>query len=426
MNKLLFPALATGLTLITSAQAASNNSSSVKPEFSLILDARYADYDKDPEEFEIPGFTLGGEAELPEDGLSFGHIELGASVEVANKFKGKLNAAIARHDGETELELEEAYLQTLGLGNGFTAKAGRFLTDVGRVNKQHNHAWDFIDAPLVYQGLWGAKYIDDGLGLSWIAPTDTYIEVGLNALAGSGFPAGGERPGGVGSSVLFANIGGDINASSSWQFGLSYHDADVLHREGGHGHGEEEHEDEHEEELHAGEEHEEHEGEEHGHGEATPSFTGSSKTVGLNAVYKWSPNGNPKNKHFILQAEYFTRDEEGEVELEGTDEASSLTADQSGYYIQGIYKFAPHWRAGLRYDRVKSNNRGGDEEVIEEAGLSNEGVTPKRYSAMVEWVPSEYRRVRLQFNQDKSSGETDNQVFLQFTQSFGAHAAHSF
>lgn len=381
------------------------------PKFSVILDGRYASYDNDPEEYELPGFSLGGEAGLPDSSFTLGHIELSASAEIDNLFFGKLTTAIAEHEGETEVKIEEAYVETLGLGNGLSLRAGRFFPNVGRVNSQHNHAWDFIDAPLVYNGLWGAKYIDDGLRLNWVAPTDTFIELGVEALAASGFPAGGERSDGIGANVLYANIGGDISQSSSWQIGVNYHQADVSDREsGGHGH-------------HG---HEEEEGEESG--EEVPAFSGDSNTVGLGGVYKWAPGGNHKNKHFIFQAEYFQRDEEGEVTLEGSDplENSNIVADQKGFYLQSIYKFAPHWRAGIRYDRLKSNNIGADAEVIEEAGLDNEGIRPRRYSLMMEWVPSEFSRTRLQFNRDESSENTDNQVFLQYTMSLGAHGAHSF
>jgi hypothetical protein len=386
--------------------ASAEQTNAFSPKFSVVLDGRYAKYDNDPEEYELPGFSLGGEAELPEEGFTLGHIELSASAEIDDKLSGKLTVAIAEHEGETEVELEEAFIETLGLGNGLTIRAGRFFPSVGRVNNQHSHAWDFADAPLVYQGLWGAKYIDDGLRLSWVAPTDMFVELGVEGLAASGFPAGGERSDGIGSKVLFANFGNDFSVSSSWQAGLSYHQADVVDREaGGHGHG----------------------GEEEG-GEETPSFSGDSKTIGVNAVYKWSPNGNPKNRHFILQGEYFQRDEDGTVLLEGSDplESSSLNGDQSGFYVQGIYKFAPHWRAGIRYDRLKSNNTGSDADALGEAGLLNEGIRPTRYSIMTEWVPSEFSRIRLQYNKDESSENQDSQIFLQFTTSLGAHGAHNF
>ena len=46
---------------------------------------------------------------------------------------------------------------------------------------------------------------------------------------------------------------------------------------------------------------------------------------------------------------------------------------------------------------------------------------------MVDWSPSEFSRLRLQYNQDKSQmGLTDNQVFLQYIFSLGTHGAHKY
>jgi hypothetical protein len=46
---------------------------------------------------------------------------------------------------------------------------------------------------------------------------------------------------------------------------------------------------------------------------------------------------------------------------------------------------------------------------------------------MFDFNPSEFSRLRLQFASDKSRlGATDNQVFLQYIMSLGAHGAHNF
>ena len=81
---------------------------------------------------------------------------------------------------------------------------------------------------------------------------------------------------------------------------------------------------------------------------------------------------------------------------------------------------------GLRYDQLDSNNTGSDVDVLGEAGLDNEGHTPKRTSLALDWLPSEFSRVRLQFNKDDSYEKSDNQVFLQYTMSLGSHGAHQF
>ena len=107
-------------------------------------------------------------------------------------------------------------------------------------------------------------------------------------------------------------------------------------------------------------------------------------------------------------------------------ELSSLRSDVSGYYAQAVHRFNRNWRWGLRYDRLNPKSRGDDFEVLEEAGLLATGFDPKRYSAMVEWVPSEFSRVRLQYNQDKTLEHGNKQILLQYTFSLGDHQAHTF
>jgi hypothetical protein len=46
---------------------------------------------------------------------------------------------------------------------------------------------------------------------------------------------------------------------------------------------------------------------------------------------------------------------------------------------------------------------------------------------MVDFNPSEFSRIRLQFAQDKSRQDvTDNQWFVQYQMSLGAHGAHQY
>ena len=52
---------------------------------------------------------------------------------------------------------------------------------------------------------------------------------------------------------------------------------------------------------------------------------------------------------------------------------------------------------------------------------------PKRNTLMVDWSPTAFSRLRLQFASDKArAGMTDNQVLLQYIYSLGAHGAHTF
>jgi hypothetical protein len=91
----------------------------------------------------------------------------------------------------------------------------------------------------------------------------------------------------------------------------------------------------------------------------------------------------------------------------------------------------PKWRAGYRYDRL---NAGATSIGLVNAGALTAadfpilgGYNPKRNTVMVDWSPSEFSRVRLQFARDYSRlGEPDNQIFVQYIMSLGAHGAHKF
>jgi hypothetical protein len=371
------------------------------PAISVILDGVYAYYKNEPDDYRIPGFALGGEAELVPEGFSLGHSEIVFSNNIDDKFYGQFTLAIAEHDNELEVELEEAFFETLSLGGGFTIRGGRFYSALGYLNQQHEHAWDFKDAPLVYRALFGNQYLDDGLRLSVVMPTDLFLELGAEAFSGRKYPAGGEHQG-VGSWTAYANIGGDIGVSHSWQAGTSYWSANRIEREYG----------------------------AHGHDDAVeiPVFEGDSRIIGLNAVYKWAPDGNYREQNVKLQFEVFQRDDDGSLVLLNSSplESSSLASRQDGWYAQAIWKFAQHWRSGIRYDRLDSDNSGSNISVLDGGGLLSDGHTPKRASVMAEWIPSEYSRIRLQYNRDDSYQVSDDQVYLQYTFSIGSHGAHAF
>jgi len=99
---------------------------------------------------------------------------------------------------------------------------------------------------------------------------------------------------------------------------------------------------------------------------------------------------------------------------------------QSGFYLQGVYQFLPHWRSGLRYDRLDPG--------VAQIGAANAAnlisdyaYTPTRTTLMVDYSPSEFSRLRVQLAHDQSrQGISDNQFFVQYIMSLGAHGAHSY
>ena len=395
--------LASTAVLDSTVARADQNSSRFNPDISLILDGRYGGYSNNSS-YALPGFMLGGEASRGEKGFYLGHNELMISANIDDMFYGKLTTAITDHNSTTEVELEEAYIETIGLGNGLNVKAGRFFSDIGYLNNKHGHTWDFVDAPLVYRGLFGNQIKDDGIQFSWVAPTDLYLKLGAEATRGARYPSAGANNGGAGAKSLFVKLGGDIGVSQSWQAGLSHWESDVSGREAA-------------THSHAGSTVTE-----------TPTFYGTSKVNGVDFIWRWSPQGNASNKYVKIQAEYFERTEAGKVDMVGSSpfETTTYNGKQQGWYLQTVYKFMPRWRIGLRYDELDSTNTGSDSDILTEAGLTTNGHTPRRSTVMLDYSRSEFSRIRLQISQDNSYSESDTLVFLQYTVSLGSHGAHQF
>lgn len=397
-------------SLVSAQQAApaTTPSSSFNPAISLILNGTYARLSRDPETYRFQGFVPSG-GEIGPGGRSFqlGESELTLTAAIDPTFNGRFTAAVTP---ENEVEVEEAWFERTGLFNGATLKGGRFLSSIGYLNGQHAHAWDFTDAPLAYQAFFGGAFKNDGLQLRWLAPTDRFIELGAEVGAGRSFPGSDTSRNGAGVFALTAHLGDDLGASSSWRAGVSY----LRHRAT----------DRAFEDTDAG-------------GTAVVnSFTGRSTTWVLDAVYKWAPEGNATQRNLKVQAEYFQRRESGDLSFDndsavGGPFSDSYRSRQSGWYAQAVYQFMPRWRAGVRYDRLDSGTaRIGlvDNGTLTAADFpSLAKATPERSTVMLDYAPSEFSRVRLQFAADRSRGDgTDRQVFLQYIMSLGAHGAHTF
>lgn len=158
----------------TDAQVKNALKPSANWQGSLILEGVYFDRSTDAD-LHVEGMPTGGHNHGFKEGLHTGHNELVVSGKLSDKLKTRATTAITeKPEGEgngLEAELEEAFVETQGLGNGVTIKAGRFYSDLGYLSSKHTHEWDFADTPLVYQGMFGKHANDDGVQLSYIAPT---------------------------------------------------------------------------------------------------------------------------------------------------------------------------------------------------------------------------------------------------------------
>lgn len=378
---------------------APSGSNAFNPDISLILAGTYGRLGEDPS---VPatGFAMSPNNSGYSRSFSLKESELGISASIDPQFRGFATIALAPEGGSS---VENAFVQTTALGNGLNLKMGRYFSGLGYLNEQHAHAWDFMDQPLVYRTLWDNQLGEDGVQLKWLAPTDTFVELGAELGRGRGYPGTDNADSnGAGSQVLFAHVGDDIGVSSSWRAGVSLHQThrvnavsnnvpDLPGTAGG----------------------------------TSNSFSGDSRTAGLDFVWKYAPDGNATVTNFKLQAEYFQRTEDGMLTYNSTT-TDSYRITQSGWYVQGVYQFMPRWRVGLRYDQLNAGNAEVGA-LLSGSVISDYYYTPTRNTLMFDFSPSEFSRLRLQLAQDKSrEGLTDNQLFVQYIMSMGAHGAHQF
>jgi hypothetical protein len=388
------------------ASAPAAGANAFNPAVSLILQGTAASSSQDPAAYRIDGFApSGGEVAPAPRGFGLGESELVVAASVDPYFRGQLVASLTP---ENEVEVEEAFFQSLALGKGFTLKGGRFLSGIGYQNEIHQHAWDFQDAPLAYKAFLGGRLNDDGVQLRWLAPTDLFLEFGAELGSGRAFPATPRNRNGTNAASLFGHLGGDAGASTAWRTGLSF--------------------------LRARPENRAFEDVDSLGNPLVQSFSGTSKLLIADFIVKWAPNGNATVTNFKLQGEYFRRTESGALSFDnGTALSGDYASRQSGWYLQGVYQFMPRWRAGLRYDRL---NHGTVDNAIVSAGLGPAAAdfgplmrdyNPARTTVMLDWSGTEFSRIRLQIARDKSRADvTDNQVLLQYIFSLGAHGAHTF
>jgi hypothetical protein len=373
------------VAIALSQQSNRSGPNTYNPGIGVVLNGLYQRHSPGDYEFSVPGFFLAEEPGPGDPGLALGESELNMAANVDDKFYASVTLAFG--DGA---EVEEAYLQTISLPQGLRIKFGRFFSSIGYLNSRHSHSDDFAMRPLAYQAFLGPNFSDDGVQVSWLAPTDLYWESGFELYRGDSFPAAGAGNSGIGVKTLFSHIGGDINASQSWRAGLSYMQAKVSEREA--------------------------------ENTLQDSFSGDSDLLLADFIWKWAPNGNPKNTNAKIQGEYFKRNEQGQL-ANMNSSLLNVDTDHSGWYVQGVYQFMPQWRLGLRYEELDADRLGTE---FDTTILDSLNHSPKQLSLMFDWTNSEFSRVRLQYSQDQSSTNNADLWMLQYIAAFGAHGVHSF
>jgi hypothetical protein len=375
-------AMQPGLASVTEEAPAptESNANAFNPAISIILNGSYTRHSVDPGSYFRSGFPLVGEGAPSAKGISLGESEISFATNIDEKFFGQLTLAVGSDQGQDELGVEEAFIETTALHNGFTLRAGRFFSGIGYLNSHHAHTDKFFDRPLAYQAFLGNQYGDDGVQLRWVAPTDLFLEFGTEIFAGNNYPSGGAGNSGVGVHTLFAHAGGDVGDENSWLAGVSMLKSTTLNAEDG--------------------------------------FNGDNTLYVADMTWKWAPLGNFKDGGITLRAEYFVDDRDGQY----VDPINPLfnqawNGVRHGLYLEGLYRLNRSWEAGYRYDKL----------LADQNGPYASNFDPSRNSLMLTWLNSEFSLIRLQYSRDESNPfDTDNALTVQYQTSLGAHGAHKF
>jgi hypothetical protein len=314
------------------------------------------------------------------------------------------------------------------------------MTQFGRQNPQHVHAWDFVDTPLVLGRLLGPDGLrNPGVQLSWLMPTPFFSELLMTIQDSQGAGAYSFRFSGE------HDHGGEDSNEPPFSYRDAENDRGVVHFQ----------------DL-----------------LLTPRYAVSfdltdSQTVllgtsaafgpnsrggegsgdtwtqiyGLDLTWKWKSPSHHGGFPFVkVQAEGLLRRAQvgafdwstsGDDEVV-IDDATGLPADLAGetlrdygFYSQIVYGFTKGWAAGLRGDYVSSNVAAYEQRSLsygsEELGRDPQRARRWRISPNLTWYPTEFSRIRLQYKlDDRQDIGVDHSVWLQMEFSLGAHAAHQF
>jgi hypothetical protein len=335
------------------------------------------------------------------NGFSIPNVELTLDGAVDPYFKGFSNIVYKLDkDGQTGVELEEAYVLTTSLPASLQLKVGQFFAEFGRQNPQHPHAWSFVDQPLVMNRMFGPDGLrSQGMRLSWLLPTSFYAEALVTVANATGTTTSSFR-----SSDSPLIHGGVINdrlvdrpsdlllvPRVNTSFDLTETQTVVLGASGAFG----------------------------------PNNSGPSartQVYGVDGYWKWKPAAAQAGFPFLsLQSEAMWRRYDAAQRISAADPTVTLPSEilkDRGAYAQVLWGIKPRIVAGFRGEFASGDPGAFQSELRRDR---------TRFSPNFTWYPTEFSKFRAQYNYDDRKGiGTDHSLWFQFEFLLGAHAAHKF
>ncbi len=395
----LVPAQVAGPSPGSTGQVAAGNA--FNPAITVIPDGQYYNDNRrgavgglfrGADGFDAPGTES---EESVARGFALSEVELTFSGSVDPYFDFWGTFAVA--DGA--IEAEEAYVQTRRFLPGVQVRFGHFLSGIGYLNRQHRHQWDFADQALPYASLFGDHLAETGVQVTWLPALPVYTQIGFEALQGENRLIAGRLfeqypeslPDSPGPRLFtgFVKVSPELGYAHTVQGGISF----------GHSRS-----------------HQEPAGD-----PASGARDGRAWFLVSDWVWRFDSSRPFGEGDVTLQGEYLYRVKSFDPVAVAFPDARA--SRQDGAYVQAVYGVAPRWTVAGRMDVIGMRN------TVEVGGLSSDLGASSRYSANVTFNPTEFSRLRVQYNQGHVSQNQTvrvDQVFVQFQMSLGVHGVHRF
>ena len=345
-----------------------------------------------------------GDHDPQQRGFNARNIELAFDGAVDPYFEGFANIVFKLdNDNETDVEVEEAFMQTTGLPFGLQLKGGQFFAAFGRINPTHPHTWDFADDPIVHGRFLGSDGLRGvGAQVSWTLPMPWYSQLIVASQNGRGNTGYSFRNPGE-NGMFFDRLTTDREARGlqdfvwipRWENSVDLSPTQVVLA-----------------------------GVSGAFGSNETGATSQTQIYGADVFYKWKSARAEGGFPFVKwQTEWMYRRFEAGRGVDQTFPVAETFHDW-GMYSQVLWGFKKGWVAGIRGDYLHmEDSRFTDDETRQ---------SRSRISANLTWYPTEFSKLRLQYNHDFLeenfflAGRDVDSVFLQFEFILGAHGAHKF
>src|SRR2546425_1489675 len=330
---------------------------------------------------------------------------ISADVDPFTRAYAVINAsADAANNDEAALGVEEAAIVTTRLPYNLTVRGGRFFADFGTLPHRHTHDLPFVDRPPSIDTFIGGESQTNGVEVSWLAPTPFYLRASgtvgnkLGADTRDGVTNDNSRP--IRGLTYMGRLQTyfDINDDNNVELGGSIAEAPNAE-------------------------------------DVTNSGRFERRLVGMDFKYRWYPLGYGVRQSLTVAGELLH--DVGDADpVHGGPRldifGNPVRQGAWGGYVYAEYRLSKQWRPGIRFDYFQLQS---EPQLVTNTFSTRPASTlnatghrtdNRTWTAYLTWFPSEFQRLRLQFNRsDRGNAQDANEFFLQWTAFLGSHS-HGF